>query len=79
MIKPSFKSQIYQTPIFHSHSNILNFQVNYIDIDALKWLIEHNMIPTITKKHGMKVKFKDRADFDAFIAAHPLLKIVIVD
>ena len=76
-MNPNLKAKLTKTPIFHSHSNILNFQVNYID--AFRWFIEQGMIPTITKKHDMKVKFKDRAVFDAFTAAHPLLKVVIVD
>ena len=78
-MNPNLKAKLTKTPIFHSHSNIFNFQVNYIDIDALRWFIHQSIHPTITKKHGMKVKFKDRADFDAFTAAHPLLKVVIVD
>ena len=76
-MNPTLKAKLTKTPIFHSHSNILNFQVNYID--TLRWIIHQGIRPTITKKHGMKVKFKDRIDFDAFIAVHPLLKVVIVD
>lgn len=70
-------AKLLSSPIYHTHSRILNFEVNYIDVDALKWFIECDMIPSITKKHGMKVKFKTSEQFNEFKLAHPDLKIVV--
>lgn len=76
MMNPKI-AKLLSSPIYHAHSRILNFEVNYIDIDALKWFIERGMIPSITKKHGMKVKFKSTEQFNEFTLAHPDLKIVV--
>jgi len=70
-------AKLLSSPIYHTHSRILNFEVNYIGIDTLRWFIERGMIPSITKKHGMKVKFKTSEQFNEFNAAHPDLKIIV--
>ena len=75
MMNPKI-AKLLSSPIYHTHSRILNFEVNYIAIDALRWFIERGMIPSITKKHGMKVKFKTSEQFNEFKMAHPDLKIV---